>query len=55
MNISCGTDIIEIDRIKESIENVGEKFLKEFLPMQKLDIVNLKKHRNINTMLVDLQ
>lgn len=28
MNISCGVDIIEIDRIKESIENIGEKFLK---------------------------
>lgn len=27
MNIACGTDIIEVDRIKESIENIGEKFL----------------------------
>ena len=28
MNINCGTDIIEIDRIKESIENLGDKFLR---------------------------
>lgn len=26
MNISCGTDIIEIDRIKQSIERYEEKF-----------------------------
>ena len=27
MKISCGTDIIEIDRIKDSIENMGRHFL----------------------------
>ena len=27
MNITCGTDIIEIDRIQKSIEELGEKFL----------------------------
>ena len=27
MKINCGTDIIEIDRIKNAIENLGEKFL----------------------------
>lgn len=27
MKISCGTDIIEIKRIKESIEEIGTKFL----------------------------
>lgn len=27
MQISCGTDIIEIERIKESIEKFGDKFL----------------------------
>ena len=27
MKISCGTDIIEIKRIKESIEDLGKKFL----------------------------
>lgn len=28
MQIKCGTDIIEIERIKKAIENTGEKFLK---------------------------
>ena len=27
MKINCGTDIIEIDRIKDSIENIGQSFL----------------------------
>lgn len=27
MKIKCGVDIIEISRIKESIENLGDKFL----------------------------
>lgn len=27
MKITCGTDIIEIERIKENIEEIGEKFL----------------------------
>ena len=27
MKITCGTDIIEIERVKESIENVGTKFI----------------------------
>lgn len=27
MKIKCGTDIIEIERIKKSIENMGDKFL----------------------------
>lgn len=29
MNINCGTDIIEVDRIKTAIENLGEKFIEE--------------------------
>lgn len=27
MKIACGTDIIEIERVKNSIENIGDKFL----------------------------
>lgn len=26
--VRCGTDIVKIDRVKEAIENLGEKFLK---------------------------
>ena len=29
MKISCGTDIIEISRVEKSINNAGERFLKE--------------------------
>lgn len=29
MQIACGTDIIEISRIKESIENTNERFLEK--------------------------
>ena len=29
MKIACGTDIIEIDRIKKTIERTGERFLKK--------------------------
>lgn len=29
MKIACGTDIIEIERVKKSIENIGEKFIEE--------------------------
>ncbi len=28
MKVTCGTDIIEISRVKESIEKLGDKFLK---------------------------
>ena len=27
MKITCGTDIIEIDRIKEDIEHIGKAFI----------------------------
>ena len=27
MNVSCGTDIIEIERIRDSIESTGESFI----------------------------
>ena len=27
MKLTCGTDIIEINRIKEAIENLGDKFI----------------------------
>lgn len=29
MNIVCGTDIVEVERIKNAIENLGDKFLNE--------------------------
>ena len=35
MKIKCGTDIIEVARIQESIENLGEKFLNRVLQIKK--------------------
>jgi len=43
MNITCGTDIIEIERIKESIENIGEKFLKRVFTDKEIEYCESKK------------
>ena len=37
MKISCGTDIIEITRIKEAIEKYGEKFKKEIFTIKEVE------------------
>ena len=43
MEITCGTDIIEIERVKESIENVGEKFLKRVFTDKEIEYCESKK------------
>ena len=43
MNIGCGTDIIEIDRIKSSIENVGEAFIKRVFTDKEIVYCESKK------------
>ena len=43
MNITCGTDIIEIERIKESKENIGEKFLKRVFTDKEIEYCESKK------------
>ena len=43
MKIKCGTDIIEIDRIKESIENLGEKFLNKIFTPNEIEYCESKK------------
>lgn len=43
MNITCGTDIIEIERIKENIENIGEKFLKRVFTDKEIEYCESKK------------
>lgn len=40
--IGAGTDIIEIDRIKQAIERGGDSFLKEFLAPGKGIFVRLE-------------
>lgn len=44
MKISCGTDIIEIERIKESIENLGENFLKKIYTENEIKYCESKKN-----------
>ena len=43
MKIKCGTDIIEIDRIKESIESLGKKFLQKVYTEREIQYCESKK------------
>ena len=45
MKIKCGTDIIEIDRIKESIESLGEKFLQKVFTEKEIKYCENKKNQ----------
>lgn len=43
MKISCGTDIIEIERIKKSIERTGKKFLDTIYTEKEIDYCESRK------------
>lgn len=43
MQISCGTDIIEIERIKESIETLQDKFLERIYTKSEIQYCESKK------------
>lgn len=43
MKIKCGTDIIEIDRIKESIESLGKRFLQKVFTEREIQYCESKK------------
>ena len=43
MKIKCGVDIIEIDRIKESIEDLGEHFLNRVFTKKEIQYCESKK------------
>lgn len=43
MKISCGTDIIEIERIQKSIENLGEKFLQTIFTREEIEYCEARK------------
>lgn len=45
MNISCGIDIIEIDRIKRSIETTGDKFLNRVYTKNEINYCENKKNQ----------
>ena len=42
MKILCGTDIIEINRIKEAIENLGEKFINKVYTKKEIEYCESK-------------
>lgn len=42
MKIKCGIDIIEISRIQESIENLGDKFLNKIYTKQEINYCESK-------------
>ena len=44
MNVACGTDIIEISRIKKTIEHIGEKFLQEIYTTSEIEYCESKKN-----------
>ena len=43
MEISCGIDIIEIDRIKSSIEDLGDKFINRVFTDNEIEYCESKK------------
>ena len=42
MKVTCGTDIIEVDRIKQSIENLGDKFLNKIYTKKEIEYCRSK-------------
>ncbi len=43
MKVFTGTDIIEINRIKDSIENIGERFIREIFTKSEIDYCENRK------------
>lgn len=43
MRTFCGTDIIEIERIKESIENIGQPFINRVFTVNEINYCESKK------------
>lgn len=44
MKILTGTDIIEIDRVKESIEHIGNRFIQEIYTKKEIEYCESKKN-----------
>ena len=45
MKITCGTDIIEIGRIKDSIEDMGERFLERVFTKKEIEYCESRKNQ----------
>ena len=43
MKILCGTDIIEINRVKDSIKQVGDRFLQKVYTKNEIEYCESKK------------
>lgn len=43
MNVSCGTDIIEIERIRDSIESTGESFIDRVFTKKEISYCESRK------------
>ena len=43
MKINCGTDIIEVKRVQDAIESLGDKFLKKVFTSKEIEYCNSKK------------
>lgn len=43
MKVTCGIDIIEVNRIQETIEKLGEKFLNKIYTPSEIEYCNSKK------------
>lgn len=43
MKVTCGTDIIEIERVKQSIEKLGTKFLDRVFTKKEIEYCESKK------------
>lgn len=44
MHVKCGTDIIEVNRVKECIEDLGDKFLNRIYTEKEIEYCNSKKN-----------
>ena len=44
MKILCGTDIIEINRVEEAIESLGDKFLNRVFTKREIEYCESRKN-----------
>lgn len=43
MKVTCGIDIVEVNRIKSDVENIGERFLKRVFTDKEIEYCESKK------------
>ncbi len=45
MNVLVGTDIIEVNRVKDSIENLGDKFINKIFTLDEINYCSRSKEK----------